>query len=84
VKSLDIMLGGITTSIVVASEAPPLWSRAGGEPRRPGQVIGDLFAEARADGVAETSIMAARVRYFDDGAQVEPPMAILSWLILSR
>lgn len=83
-KSLDITLGGIVTSVVVASESPPLWSRAGGEPRRPGEVIRELFAEARADGVAETSIMAPRVHYFDDGAPVDPPKAILAWLILSR
>jgi hypothetical protein len=83
-KSLDITLGGITTSIAVISDAPPRWARAGGEPRKPADVLRALYTEARTEGISETSIMAARVKCYDSGAQVEPPNAVRAWLILSR
>jgi hypothetical protein len=83
-KSLDITLGGITTSIAVLSDAPPRWARAGGDPHKPADVIRTLFAEARAEGIAETSIMAPRLKLYEDGVQVEPPIAVRAWLSLSR
>jgi hypothetical protein len=84
VKSLDITLGGITTSIDVASERPPLWVLDGGKPQRPGEVVRELFAQARAEGVSEASVMAPRVTYRVDGTPTEAPLSILAWLILSR
>lgn len=83
-KSLDITLGGITSSVDVTSESPPRWARAGGEPRSPGEVIRELFAEARGEGIAETSVMAPRVCYLVDGIPAEIPMTVLAWLILNR
>jgi hypothetical protein len=86
VKSLEITLGGITTSIAVVSVAPPRWARAGGEPRKPGEVIHELFTEARAEGIAETSIMAPRVKVYDGETPLElaEERAVLAWLILCR
>lgn len=83
-KSLDITLGGITTSVDVMSDVPPRWARAGGEAQTPGEVIRQLFAEARAEGIAETSVMAPRVSYTVDNVPTEIPMTVLAWLILNR
>ena len=83
-KSLDINVGGITTTVDVTSDSPPRWARAGTEPRAPGAVIRELFAEARAEGIPETSVMAPRVAYRVDDVPREIPMTVLAWLILSR
>lgn len=83
-KSLDISVGGITATVDVTSETPPRWARPGTEPRTPGAVIRELFAEARAEGVPETSVMAPRVSYRIDNVPSEPPMTVRAWLILSR
>jgi predicted secreted protein len=84
VKSLDITLGGITTSIHVTSDQPPRWARAGDEPQSPSDVIRELFAEARAEGIPETSVMAPRVAYRVDNVPTEIPMTVLAWLIINR
>lgn len=83
-KSLDISLGGITSSVEVTSESPPRWARPGGEAQTPSAVIRELFAEARAEGVPETSVMAPRVTYRVDGAPADTPLPVLAWLILNR
>jgi hypothetical protein len=84
VKSLDITMGGITTSVTVAAENPPRWSLGGGEPQSPGVIIRELFAQAHEDGVSNAAIMAPRVTYLVDGTPQDPPMAVLAWLHLSR
>jgi hypothetical protein len=84
VKSLDITLGGITTSVDITSDSPPRWARTGCQPQPPGEVIRELFAEARAEGIAETSVMAPRVTYLVDNIPTEIPMTVLAWLILNR
>lgn len=83
-KSLDITMGGITTSIAVASENPPKWSLGGGEPQSPGVIIRELFAQAHEDGISRAAIMAPRVVYRVDGNPQETPKAVLAWLHLSR
>ncbi|HEY8545841.1 MAG TPA: hypothetical protein VIL36_12365 [Acidimicrobiales bacterium] len=83
-KSLDISVGGITSTVHVTSESPPRWARPGTEPRTPGAVIRELFEEARAEGIPETAIMAPRVTYHVDGVPTDPPMTVRAWLILSR
>ena len=83
-KSLDITLGGITTSVDVASESPPLWSVGGGEAQPPGELIRDLFAQARAEGISEACVMAPRVTYRVDGTVTDAPHSVLAWLILNR
>ena len=83
-KSLDISVGGIATTVEVTSDTPPRWARSGAEPSTPSAVVRELFAEARADGVPETSVMAPRVAYRVDGVPTETPKSVLAWLILNR
>ncbi|HEY3139943.1 MAG TPA: hypothetical protein VGJ86_02375 [Acidimicrobiales bacterium] len=83
-KTLAITLGDTTTVVDVVSERPPRWSVKGSEPRVPGELLRELFDEARGAGVPETAFMAPRMSATgDDGRPCEIPLSIMSWCVFA-